>query len=141
MEVRFLKVTTPQAIEIIEDCMNNGYETLDRIRADYESHKHITTNPTSSWQEWYISWVNETLNKLNDVYTSKHRQYTFREARTSRYSTTGDRPYTGIEHAIEAQIAVLKSYYDFIMTRSPITINYNGDINYQVGDNNINEQS
>lgn len=141
MEVSFLNVTAPEAIDIIEDCMNKGYETLDRIRASYEAHKAISTNSSSEWSEWVVAWINETLGKLGQVYNNKHRLYTFREAKTERYSTTGDMPYTGIENTIEAKISVLKGYYDFIMTRSQITINYNGNINYQIGDNNNNEQS
>lgn len=141
MEVKFLKITAPEAVNILEDCMCEGYKTLDKIRNAYETHKDMSSNPSSAWSEWTTEWIQKTIDKLCSVYCSDHFAYEFREAKTNRYSTSGDRPYTGLQNTIEAKINILNSFYNFIMNRSSIVINYNGNINYQIGNKNKNEQS
>lgn len=140
MEKAFLKVTTPEAVEVLESCMHEGYTALDRIMADYERRKADSTNPSSAWADWTREWLVSCIAKLDRIYVAPHRSAEFRHARTTRYGTSGDKPYTGLEHTIEAKMNVLKKYYDFILQKSPITINVNGSINYQVGNDNQNEQ-
>jgi hypothetical protein len=143
MEVKFMKVSTPTATKMLTDCMNKGYETLLKIRQDYQSHKQDAATRVDQWNEWLNAWAQETMRQLGAIYEEPSRVHNFREKKEQRFSFTSDTELTPFEHTFDTKIAVLKSYYDFIMTRSSITINNNGTINYnyQEGDDNKNEQS
>jgi hypothetical protein len=121
--------------------MNKGYEVVDKIRIDYSVHKENSGSRKDDWHKWTLDWIDYTLGKLNETYIEKSRQYNFREAKTTRYATSGDLLYTGLENAIEVKVQILKGYYDFIMRQSYPSITINGNLNFQVGENNTNDQS
>ncbi len=140
MQIKFLNVTPPEAIQIIIETMNEGYELLDKIRREFMEDKSGAAAKSKIWDQWYIDWMNRTLEKLLRIYAEPSRAYNFREKIVQRMSMTSDNAYTPFEHTFDVKIGILWGYYNFIMTRSSVTITINGNISFQQGENLSNEQ-
>jgi hypothetical protein len=142
-EVSFMKVRTPQALKMLTDCMNKGYDNLIRIREEFYKNPPGAENRKADWNRLYILWLQQTILTLEKIYDEPSRVHNFREKKYEHLPFSGDTLLTLFERAFDDKIQILKGYYDFIMYRAPITINNSGTMNFnnQVGDNNINEQS
>lgn len=138
MAVKFLQITPEEAVRNLEDCMNNGYATIEKIRGVHEKQKAITgttASISSEMHDLYNSWYRETLATLSQIFSSVWRQFYFKEAKTSRYASSGDTVISPFEHDFEAKIKVLKEYYDVVMGDSDPKINIEGDLVFQAGEN------
>ena len=135
-EIKFLKLKPGEAIERIEVCMTAGYQLVDKIRDDYQKN---LTNPNplikQELHDRYVNWITDTITEIEAIYHHLSKAYDFREAKTTRYSTTGDNELTYIDNDFECKIKILREYKDFIMKESHPTIAVNGDLNFQVGEN------
>ena len=130
-----MNISPEEAVEVLEACMNRGYETLDSIRTDCQEHISNVESRKEHWSQLWGIWVSDCLKKLQETYNSPSRAYNFRETKTTRYAMSNDLPYTGFENDINAKIQVLKGYYDFIMRQGHPSITVNGDLNFQLGEN------
>src|SRR2546425_12193221 len=108
MVMKFLRATPEKAVTTLDESMNSGYATLSTIIQDYQQHPSEEEQRKSYWRELWENWINETFNKLKDIYISPSRAYHFAHAKTNRYSTTGDKPFTSYEQSIEAKMRFLK---------------------------------
>lgn len=135
MEINFLKVSPPQAIEALASCINRGYNTLDKIRTDFDQNKKNAATRRAQWDSWFNKWVQSTMKELNEIYVEPSRVHYFREKTTQRFSFTNDTALTPYLSTFETKIEILRNYYDFILNRSHPSITINGNLNFQVGKN------
>lgn len=138
MAIKILKVSPEQAIKNLEKAMNDGYQTIEKIRAVVEKQKAITgstTTPSSEMGEIYNVWHRATFHMLTDTFSSVWRAYYFKETKTGRYAASGDTAASPYEHDFEAKVKVLKDYYDSVMRDSDPAINIEGDLIFQAGKN------
>lgn len=142
MKSQFLKVAPPVAIEKLEAVMVSGYQMIDKIRNEFsKTERQNIGNILENWYQYFENWENEALKILQEIYFPLSKAYYFKEAQTMRYLKVGDNEITGMENAFEIKVEILKQYLDFILNQSHPHITVNGNLNFQSGDNNNNEQS
>lgn len=134
-EIKFLKVKPGEATEIIDDMINKGYETLNKIRNDYGSNPAISGTRVDTWSSWLNEWGQEVMRKLNVIYISPSRASYFREKVTRTLPFTSDTAVTNFETTIDTKIEVLRGCYDFIMTTGRPSLTVHGDLVFQQGEN------
>ena len=140
MEIKFLKIPTPQAIELLASFISGGYNTLDKIRNDFYQNQANPTARKVQWNSWFNEWTQLTMEKLNEIYVEPSRIHYFREKTTQRFSFDTDTALTPYLSTFDTKIEILKGYYDFLLNRSHPSITINGNLNFQVGEKLENEQ-
>src|SRR3989338_5525871 len=141
MEIKFLRMSPPQALNKLESAMASGYQMIDIIRTDFQKNQSIADQKFEEWKKQYFAWVNQVLVILQEVYYPISKAFYFRDAKTTRYAKTGDVKITGIEQAVEVRMEIIKEYSDFILNQSHPSITINGNLNFQVGEKLSNNQS
>lgn len=140
MEIKFLKMSPPEAIENLADCINRGYDTLNKIRNDFYAHQENPNTQKAQWDSWLNEWAQDTMQKLEQIYVEPSRIHYFREKTTQRFSFDTDTALTSYQSTFDTKIEVLKGYYDFILNHSHPSVTINGNLNFQVGENIRNDQ-
>lgn len=140
MEIKFLKISPPQAIEILAECINKGYNSFNEIRNDFYAHKENPDARKVQWDSWLNEWAQHAMQKLNEIYIEPSRIHYFREKTTQLFSFTSDTALTPYQSTFDTKIEVLRNYYDFILNHSHPSITINGNLNFQVGEHIRNDQ-
>jgi len=140
--IPFLKVDIVSAVEILDECILAGYKLKDEIAIEYNKVKQrVTVQEMSDWQSESRNWVNNCLNKLQQIYVSPREAYNFRDVKTTRWliSSTANKDYVDIIDMFEAKIKLLNDYLSFILQRPNVLFYSKRDLFVQFGSDSKQE--
>jgi hypothetical protein len=138
MAVPYLKVSPEEAYTILDDCVVKGYQTVEAIESSYHSQKAtINGEIIDSLRKISHRWLDDSLERLKNVFTSKRELFNFQYAKTDGLSRIGvNMDYDVIYKNLRARIDVLNEYINYIVHSFNIQITAGRDANVQLGNGN-----
>lgn len=120
MAIPYLKVEPEKAVTEIERWIVEGYQLKDKIVKEYGEVKprfgdnSFTSDTIARWNQSATEWINNCLQDLEMIFVSLRELYNFRDSKPPFSATNENVHYVGIINAIDARIAKLNEYTNFI---------------------------
>jgi len=135
MGLPYLKVQPEEAIQTLDECIVSGYQIKDQITQAYYSDKTQAEQKIPEWQKMANDWVNDTIQKLGEVFVSQKELYNFRDAGPPFGATSENVHYVGIVSRLKARVDKLNEYDSYIRNQFNVKVEVVGrDKVVQVGD-------
>lgn len=146
--IPFLTAGTASVFVAIEDSIQEGYAVRDELFKEHDALRNkgvaVTQEHRDKWHKPYAEWVNKTYKKLIKLFT--YSNYAKEFANAPRLQNSWGRPnedkiFTSIVDNQLYMIQKLEQFRNRIWQKSTLIINNSGQLNFQVGNDNKNEQS
>ena len=120
MAIDFLQVSPEEAVIKLQEQARKGYASKLAMQAEYNEagHENINNTMVADWTNKVHTWIEETRQVLLEIYSSPNYMYRFLEAPPNVISTSEDKRFTNIKHALLSRIKTLEGYTEFIIQHS-----------------------